>query len=803
MTIIPLPSVALPVIFVALYFLSSVADGLGSASTVAVIYGSDTVCGIVAREPTQRIECFNGGANISIGPNVSFTAISGGRNFFCGLRSGGNSLLCWNRDFVPKRVYYNDALKLKDVSVGDDHVCALVDGTGVVKCWRGERNNFPTPGAGEGFLSITSGRGFSCGILNTSRTVKCWGTRQIRQEIQAQFGNVSMASLIAGDSHVCGTTNSSGVLICRGSNNSRQLDVPSSSPFEFSSLALGLNHSCALRQPNKSVVCWGGGGEFSNNVTDGVSFELIVAGTEFTCGLVTRNFSLFCWGPGLPGNRSTSAVDLPLSNILPGPCVQDCSCGIYGDSQGLCSGSGNICKPCDGLPPPPALLLPLPPPPPAQQSQSKKTSKGLLAFAVIGSVGIFLGACTLIYSLWAGICCCQQKKVHNSVQPTITGGNANAGTPASSGPLSALSRSSTIRRQGSRAIMRQSSRAIMRQRSGTSSKHADRAEEFTLSELAAATDGFSSENKIGKGSFGIVYRGKLVDGREVAVKRGETSRKLKKLQEKETAFDSELAFLSRLHHKHLVGLVGFCEERDERLLVYEYMKNGALYDHLHSESNIEKSSSILNSWRMRIKIALDAARGIEYLHDYAVPPIIHRDIKSSNILLDGNWTARVSDFGLSLMGPETNGEYMHMKAAGTVGYIDPEYYGLNVLTPKSDVYGMGVVLLELLTGKTALFKEDEEGGPISMVDFAVPMINGGELQRVLDRRVGVPEANEAEAVELTARVAVKCVGLEGRDRPTMADIVTNLESALSLMDHYGDDSHSSASATFSIVPESD
>lgn len=141
---------------------------------------------------------------------------------------------------------------------------------------------------------------------------------------------------------------------------------------------------------------------------------------------------------------------------------------------------------------------------------------------------------------------------------------------------------------------------MRRQRSGTSStKHADRAEEFTLSELAAATDNFSQENKLGAGSFGTVYRGKLVDGREVAIKRGETGPLAKKFQEKESAFQSELAFLSRLHHKHLVGLVGFCEEREERLLVYEYMKNGALYDHLHTTKN-SSGTGVLNSWRMRI-----------------------------------------------------------------------------------------------------------------------------------------------------------------------------------------------------------
>ncbi|KAB1201437.1 putative serine/threonine-protein kinase-like protein CCR3 [Morella rubra] len=308
----------------------------------------------------------------------------------------------------------------------------------------------------------------------------------------------------------------------------------------------------------------------------------------------------------------------------------------------------------------------------------------------------------------------------------------------------------------------------------------DRPQMFSFSELSSATNDFSVDNKIGAGSFGNVYKGNLQDGREVAIKRGEVSVKTKKFQEKEIAFDSELVLLSRLNHKHLVGLVGFCQEKDERLLVYEYMSNGALHDHLHSKNNVEKSRSILNSWTVRIKIALDAARGIEYLHSYAVPPIVHRDIKSSNILLDVNWAARVSDFGLSLiLEPESEHESMPIKAVGTVGYIDPEYYVLNVLTAKSDVYGFGVVLLELLTGKRAVFKNEEDGtGPMGIVEYAGPLILAGQLQRVLDKRVGPPEMNEVEAVQLVAHTAICCVNLEGKERPSMSDIVLNLERAL-------------------------
>lgn len=589
---------------------------------------------------------------------------------------------------------------------------------------------------------------------------------------------------------MCGIA-SNGSVICYGNNESGQLNSPlNSTAFEYSALSLGFNHSCASRRLNGSVVCWGSQGEYSVNGIRGISFESIVSGSNFTCGLTTSNFSVICWGPGWPNLSNDSVSLVPFQHeILPGPCDNSTcgECGLYPQSDRLCFGNGNICKSCliQNIVPTPSAPPPLAESPRSSSSPSRELTRGLLAFAIVGSVGGFAGICTVIYCVWTGACF-GKKKVHNSVQPTITRGGSRAGSNGGAGSNnSPPSRSATIRRQGSRLL------TMRRQRSGTSSKHADRAEEFSLAELAAATNNFSLEHKIGAGSFGVVYKGKLPDGREVAIKRGETA-KTKKFQEKESAFDSELAFLSRLHHKHLVRLVGYCEERDERLLVYDYMKNGALYDHLHDRNNVEKSSSVVNSWKMRIKIALDAARGIEYLHNYAVPPIIHRDIKSSNILLDGQWTARVSDFGLSLMGPESERDFRPMKAAGTVGYIDPEYYGLNVLTAKSDVYGLGVVLLELLTGKRAIFKNDESGGsPVSLVDFAVPAIMAGELVKILDRRVGPPEINEAEAVELVAYTAMHCVNLEGKERPTMADIVANLERALDICDH----SHGSISSS--------
>ncbi|KAL9332617.1 hypothetical protein ACSQ67_002227 [Phaseolus vulgaris] len=250
---------------------------------------------------------------------------------------------------------------------------------------------------------------------------------------------------------------------------------------------------------------------------------------------------------------------------------------------------------------------------------------------------------------------------------------------------------------------------------------------FSREELVAATNNFSLHNKIGVGSFGVVYGGLLVDGREVAIKRNETSPKMKEFQE--IVFGYLVTFLGRLHHEQLVGLVGFCEEEDEKLLVYEYMKNGSLYDHLHHKGSVE-----LNSWKMRIKIALDASRGIKYLHYYAV---------------------------------------------GTI--IDPEYYGQYVMTAKSEVYAFGVVLLELLTGKRHILCGEDGGTPLSVVEFAVPPILDGNLAKILDPRVGAPHVNEAKAVELMAFTAIHCVNLEGKDRPSLAEIVVNLKRALAII----------------------
>nr|AFN53675.1 hypothetical protein [Linum usitatissimum] len=598
-----------------------------------------------------------------------------------------------------------------------------------------------------------------CGIVAGQPTqyIQCF---HYGQSTSIQPTNLSFESISGGLTFFCGLVSGGLSLLCWDIDDSgyystafRPRRIYHSNTVALTDLTLGSSGQ-GIWEKNGLLTCWGRGvNRVQLNVTgnggDSDSFESVFASSDFVCGLTTGNLTVTCWGIG------------------------------WTDFDALCSGSGNICKSCPvhlpvAAPLPPILNIPpstSPPPfeesgsapPPAPPPPSGNPLP--VAIVVLGSVGAFAGLCSIAFFV-AGIV---RQRNRNSVQPSSA---AAAATTAAGIPAVPLS---------------------WRQRSGSSSKYTEyRTENFSLSELAVATDDFSPDNKIGTGSFGVVYKGKLADGREVAIKRGEATTRIKKLKEKESAFDSELALLSRLHHKHLVGLIGFCEEFNEHLLIYEYMANGALYDHLHRQKGqndaVSTAGIILNSWKMRIKIALDASRGIEYLHNYAVPPIIHRDIKSSNILLDANWTARVSDFGLSLMGPENDGgqHFMSTKAVGTVGYIDPEYYVSNVLTTKSDIYGLGVVLLELLTGKRAVFRNGEEdgGGPIGIVEYAAPLILAGELEAVLDKRVGLPRSYEAEAVAIMAGLAAECVNLEGVERPDVVDVVGNLERAFGLCQEF-------------------
>ncbi|KAH9332085.1 hypothetical protein KI387_004193, partial [Taxus chinensis] len=296
---------------------------------------------------------------------------------------------------------------------------------------------------------------------------------------------------------------------------------------------------------------------------------------------------------------------------------------------------------------------------------------------------------------------------------------------------------------------------------------------FSFQELKMATDNFSEGNEIGSGGYGKVYKGILAGpggGEMVAIKRAQRD----SLQGS-TEFKNEIELLSRVHHKNLVALIGFCFEQGEQMLVYEYMPNGTLRDSLSGKTGIYMD------WRRRIRIALGSAKGLSYLHEHANPPIIHRDVKSENILLDGNLTAKVADFGLSKLvadGSINAGGKGHVstQVKGTLGYLDPEYYMTQKLTEKSDVYGFGVVLMEILTARH----------PIERGKYIVREVKGA-LE--MDGMKGVKEIvdpiliqlrdldSEAESIhaglpglENFVNVAVRCVEDGAADRPSMSEV---------------------------------
>ncbi|KAK9928622.1 hypothetical protein M0R45_025746 [Rubus argutus] len=214
------------------------------------------------------------------------------------------------------------------------------------------------------------------------------------------------------------------------------------------------------------------------------------------------------------------------------------------------------------------------------------------------------------------------------------------------------------------------------------------ARSFTFEELMKFSNNFSEVNDVGSGGYGKVYRGTLPTGQLIAIKRAH-----KESTQGGYEFKTEIELLSRVHHKNLVSLVGFCFDQGEQMLVYEYVANGTLKDSLSGKSGIRLD------WTRRLKIVLGAARGISYLHELCDPPIVHRDIKSTNVLLDNSLTAKVADFGLSKTMDDSGRDHVSTQVKGTMGYLDPEYYMTQRLTEKSDVYGFGVLMLELLTAR--------------------------------------------------------------------------------------------------------
>uniref|UniRef100_A0A3N7G7C6 non-specific serine/threonine protein kinase n=1 Tax=Populus trichocarpa TaxID=3694 RepID=A0A3N7G7C6_POPTR len=294
------------------------------------------------------------------------------------------------------------------------------------------------------------------------------------------------------------------------------------------------------------------------------------------------------------------------------------------------------------------------------------------------------------------------------------------------------------------------------------------ARNFSFEELRKYSNNFSETNDIGSGGYGNVYRGVLPTGELIAIKRAQQGSMQGGLE-----FKTEIELLSRVHHKNVVSLIGFCFDRGEQMLVYEFVPNGSLMESLSGKTGIRLD------WVRRLKVALGAARGLAYLHELANPPIIHRDIKLSNILLDERLNTKVADFGLSKpMGDSETGHLTHVttQVKGTMGYMDPEYYMTQQLTEKSDVYSFGVVMLELLTGRRPIEKGKYVVREVkTALDRAKYLYNLGEL---LDSSIGLDTT--LKGLDKFVDVALKCVEENESDRPTMGEVVKEIENILHL-----------------------
>ena len=280
--------------------------------------------------------------------------------------------------------------------------------------------------------------------------------------------------------------------------------------------------------------------------------------------------------------------------------------------------------------------------------------------------------------------------------------------------------------------------------------------------MQEATNNFDDKFLIGVGIFGKDYRGVLRDGTKVALKRHKPESP-QGIEE----FRTEIEILSHCSHPHLVSLIGYCDERNEMILIYEYMENGNLKSHLYG------SDLPSMSWEQRLEICIGAARGLHYLHKNAV---IHRDVKSTNILLDENFVAKITDFGISKTTPEFDQTHLSTVVQGSIGYIDPEYFIRGQLTKKSDVYSFGVVLFEVLCARPAIGRSHM----ISLAEWAVETQKMGQLEQIVDPTIVAKI--RPESLRMFGETAIKCLAPSSKNRPSMGDVLWKLEYALRLQE---------------------
>ncbi|CAN6978421.1 unnamed protein product [Brassica rapa subsp. trilocularis] len=766
------------VLFTNLWHLVS---SLGSMSSIAISYGEggSVFCGLKS-DGSHLVGCYGSNAAILYGTpaHFQFIGLTGGDGFMCGLLMQSHQPYCWgNSGFIQMGVPQPmiKGAEYLELSAGDYHLCGLRKSSNIgssssssslVDCWGyNMTRNFVFD---KQIHSLSAGSEFNCGLSSKDKSVFCWGDENSSQVISLIPKETKFQKIAAGGYHVCGILDGlNSRVLCWGkslefeeeiSGNptaaDKILDLPPKEP--LLTVVGGKFYACGIKRYDHSAVCWGFFVNKSTTPPKGMGFYDLAAGNYFTCGVPTGNgMPPVCWGLGFPAS-------IPLA-VSPGLCREaPCPPGSH-ILGGPCKSPGShVCLPCSSTCPPEMY----------QKSECTERSDQICAYN-----------CSTCVSPDCSSNCSSSTPLSGDGKPRgkfwslqLPIATAEIGFALLLTAVVSISAVLYVRYRlrhcrCSESDARSSKDSAFTKDNGRPDldklQKRRRARVFTYEELEKAAEGFKEESIVGKGSFSCVYKGVLRDGTTVAVKKAIMS---SDKQKNSNEFRTELDLLSRLNHAHLLSLLGYCEEGGERLLVYEFMAHGSLYNHLHGKNKALKEQL---DWVKRVTIAVQAARGIEYLHGYACPPVIHRDIKSSNILIDEEHNARVADFGLSLLGPVDSGSPLAELPAGTLGYLDPEYYRLHYLTTKSDVYSFGVLLLEILSGRKAIDMHYEEG---NIVEWAVPLIKAGDITSILDPVLKQP--TEIEALRRIVSVACKCVRMRGKDRPSMDKVTTSLERAL-------------------------
>ncbi|XP_073040903.1 probable serine/threonine-protein kinase At1g01540 [Primulina eburnea] len=286
---------------------------------------------------------------------------------------------------------------------------------------------------------------------------------------------------------------------------------------------------------------------------------------------------------------------------------------------------------------------------------------------------------------------------------------------------------------------------------------------YTLRELEAASNGLSDENVIGEGGYGIVYYGVLVDNTRIAIKN-----LLNYKGQAEKEFKVEVEAIGRVRHKNLVRLLGYCVEGAYRMLVYEYVDNGNLDQWLHGD--IGEISPL--TWEIRMNIIIGTAKGLAYLHEGLEPKVVHRDVKSSNILLDRQWNPKLSDFGLAKL-LNSDRPYVTTRVMGTFGYVAPEYACTGMLNEKSDIYSFGILIMEIITGRSPVdYNRPKE--EVNLIDWLKMMVGNRKSEEVVDPKLSKRPASKV--LKRVILVALRCVDPDAQKRPKVGHVIHMLEA---------------------------